>query len=272
METENFKFSGNVGDIISLIPAWNKFWVNSGKKINLFLWLDRQAHYYQGASHPVTDPYGIQCMLNRRMFDLVKPLLLQQPCINEVNIFQGEECKADFDRLYETHVNKPYGSINRWAFYVFPDLSCDVSGRWLTVPDSEEDLARGKIIITRTERYHNQLTHYFFLREYQEHLLFAGLEYEHEIFCKEFNLEMPFLKTNDFLILSQAIKQCRFFMSNQTAAFQIAEGLKVPRILELCSAFPNVVPIGEDAYDFYSQKSLEYYFNLLYRKTSAAQS
>ena len=65
----SFKFSGNVGDIISLIPAMNEFYESFGNKIVLHLWLNRAAHYYDGAKHPVIDGNGQQVMLNKKMFD-----------------------------------------------------------------------------------------------------------------------------------------------------------------------------------------------------------
>lgn len=269
METVNAKFSGNVGDMISLIPAMNRYYELFGKKIILCLRLNVSAQYYAGARHPVVDGNGIQVMLNGRMFESIKPLMMAQPCIEDVVVFKGQEkIKLDFDRLYEIPVGKPNGSINRWPFYIYPNLATDLSVIWATVPDPIVDSeAKGKIVITRTERWQNQLVHYFFLREYQDDLIFVGLEYEHEMFCQQFNLDIPFLKTNNFLELAQAIKQCRFFMSNQTAAFQIAEGLKVPRILEKCEPFPNVIPIGHMAVDFKDQLAFEYYFKFFYEKT-----
>jgi hypothetical protein len=45
--------------------------------------------------------------------------------------------------------------------------------------------------------------------------------------------------------------------------FQIAEGLKIPRIVELCAHAPNVIPVGEMAFDFYAQNALEMYFHTL---------
>lgn len=263
---KSFKFSGNAGDMLTLIAALNEFYLQTGTKAILRLWLNRPAHYYDNAKHPVVDGIGQQVMLNKRMFDAVRPLLLAQPCIEDVTVFAGEQVDYDFDELYQKEIGKPHGSINRWPFYIFPNAACDLSVPWMNVPDSVEDLAKGKIIVTRTERYTNPFIHYFFLRKYQDQLLFVGLEYEHELFCQQFNLDIAFLKTNTFLQLAQAIKQCRFFMSNQTAAFQIAEGIKKPRILEISRIYNNVVPVGENAFDFHSQIGLEHYFTSLIAK------
>jgi ADP-heptose:LPS heptosyltransferase len=118
-----------------------------------------------------------------------------------------------------------------------------------------------KVIINFTQRHRNYLINYFFLREHQDKLVFAGLAKERDLFCKNWNLDIPLLEPDNFYHLAQNIKHCKFFLGNQSFCFQIAEALKVPRILELFPMMPNVVPIGENAYDFYHQGGVEYYFN-----------
>jgi len=76
---------------------------------------------------------------------------------------------------YETqNVGMPALSINRWYFYVFPDMACDLSEVWIDVPDSEIDLARGKILVTRSERYRNDRIDYSFLKPYEDEIMFCG--------------------------------------------------------------------------------------------------
>ena len=55
-------------------------------------------------------------------------------------------------------------------------------------------------------------------------------------------------------------------MGNASVCYQIAEALKVPRILETFPMMPNVVPMGKDGYDFYAQSACEYYFDKLLNK------
>ena len=267
MSTINVKFSGNAGDCITLLPAIREYYRKFGKKSVLLYRLDIKAFYYNNAKHPVIGPDGDSVMMKRKMFETLRPLLLAQEGIEDVRVFNGEEIKLDFDLLYINNVNKPLGSINRWPFYIYPNLACDLTAPWITVPELGEDLAKGKILVCRTERYRINMVHWFFLRQFEKELLYVGLESEHENFCREFGLNIGFLKTKNFLTLAQAMKQCRFFLSNQTAAYQIAEGLKIPRIVESCAEFPNVIPVGDKAYDFKDQKSLEYYFNFLYNET-----
>ena len=44
---------------------------------------------------------------------------------------------------------------------------------------------------------------------------------------------------------------------------ELAEAMKVPRILEIFPIMPNVIPVGEHAYDYYHQGGVEYYFKKL---------
>ena len=265
--TANFKFSGNFGDVIASIPAMDKYYRLFSKRIILYSHIGIRVNYYDGAIHPVQNDNGQQVMMTLEMMDMLRPLLLEQSCIEEFKAWDGEEIKIDFDKLYTRNVNKPYGSINRWPFYLYPNLSTDLSGKWLNVPDSKNDLAKGKVLVTRTHRYNNPLISYFFLRPFQDHLMFAGTKEEHEKFMKDFNLDFPRLEISNFLELAQSVKQSRFLLSNQTAIFQIAEGIKKPRILEICSLFPNVIPIGKKAYDIFEQMPLEHHFNELFNET-----
>lgn len=263
METTSFSHTGNIGDVWASIPAMSQHYINTGKKVNLYLEANIPATYYKGAIHPTKDESGANVMLNQKMIDMMIPLLKEQDFINEVKVWEDEKIDVYLAWFRETHVGLPNFSINRWYFYVFPDLTCDLSGVWLQVPDAEKDLAKGKIIITRSERYQNDRIDYSFLKPYEEDCLFCGTMREYNNFCMSYDLNIPKFNVSNFLVLAQAIKQCRFHITNQTQAFQLSEGLKIPRILELCSLAANCIPIGKDAYDFQAQLGLEYAFHKL---------
>lgn len=262
----SFKHSGNAGDILAAIPAMNEYYNKTKKKILLYLVIGQKAIYYQGATHPIKDDDGEMVMLNKYMFDMIKPLLLCQECIEDIREYNEEEIQVDLDMIRDTFVNMPNGSINRWYFYVYPDLSTDLTVKWITISDTDKDIAKNKIIISRTQRYTNESINYSFLKEYEKNIVFAGTKLEHEIFCYKQNLSIPLLIVNDFLELAQGIKQSKLHLSNQTMAFQISEGLKHPRVVELCYFAPNVIPHGENAFDFYNQKAVEYYVHYLFNK------
>lgn len=125
---------------------------------------------------------------------------------------------------------------------------------------------RKKIIINRTERYQNPYITYFFLKDYQDQLVFAGTEKEHDLFCKQWELDIPYLQVNNFLDLAQAISICKFGIFNQSLCFHIAENLKKKRILEVCTSFPNSFPQGGEGFPFVTQNALEYFFQELIKK------
>lgn len=272
----NFLSSGNSGDTIASLPAVREFYRKTGVKPTLYLRKDCEAFYYEGAVHPVKategEKAGKNVMLNQKMIDMLLPLLKAQQFFEDVKVWTDEKIGCDLDQIRETNVGMPGLSINRWYFYVYPDLACDLSKPWLTVPDSDKDLAKGKIIITRTERYLNSNINYEFLKPFEDECIFSGTMREYNNFCMSFDLNIKKLTVNTFLDLAQAIKQSRFHITNQTLANQISQGLFHPSILEVCTFAPNCIPIGEDRYDFLAQAGLEYYFGLLHKKTAPMRS
>lgn len=268
MGTASFSHTGSIGDAWASIPAMREYYRKTDKKIILYLEKDIKAEYYEGATHPTKDSKGNMCMLNDAMINMMIPLFKEQSFIEDVKVWTDEKIQIPLGMIRETYVGMPNFSINRWYFYVYPDLACDLSGIWLDVPDTEKDYAKGRIIITRSERYRNDRINYMFLKKYEDELLFCGTMREYNNFCMSYDLNVRKLVINNFLELAQSIKQCRFHITNQTQAFQLSEGQKIPRILELCGFAPNCIPIGEDAYDFFAQPALEYYFDLLYKKTA----
>lgn len=258
MKTTNFRHTGNIGDVWASIPAMRQFYKTTGTKINLYLEKDLDAQYYEGAVHPTKDDNGKMVMLNAKIIEMMIPLLREQSFINDCKVLEDEEIQVDLAQFRETFVGLPHFSINRWYFYVYPDLTCDLSGVWLECPDSEKDYAKGKIIVTRSERYTNPGIDFSFLKPFEDDILFCGTMREYNNFCMGFDLNIKKFHINNFLELAQAIKQCKFHITNQTQAFQLSEGLKIPRILELCASAANCIPIGENSFDYFKQQGLEY--------------
>lgn len=263
METTSFLHSGSIGDCWAAIPAINEHYKKTGKKVVLYLEKDRKAFYYEGAVHPTKSADGEQVMLNEAMINLMIPLFKEQECIADCLVWNGEKIQVDLNMIRDTFVNMPNGDLRRWYFYPFPDLSCDLSPKYITVPDAEEDYAKGKLIIARSERYRNENIDYSFLKPYEDDLLFSGTMREYNNFCMTFDLNIKKLIVKDFKHLAQCLKQSKGLMSNQTMIFQIAEGLKIPRVVELCNFAANVIPVGENAFDFYAPQAAEYYFHVL---------
>ena len=275
MILENMIHAGNTGDVIAALPSIKQFYTKTGIKPTLYLVKDHPAKYYDGAVHPVKGESGEQVSLNQDMIGKLIPLLSIQPYIKEVKMIHISEITfaqshaeskdgnkyINLSFIRDTFCNIPYGEIRRWYFMIYPDLTCDLSVKYLDVPDLDRDLAKGKIIICRTERYLNHQLDYSFLKEYQDDLLFAGTMREYNNFCMSFDLEIEKLHIDNFLELAQALKQSKGLISNQTMIFQIAEAMKIPRAVEICSFAPNVIPCGENGFDYLGQTGLEVHFH-----------
>lgn len=262
--TSSFLHWGNIGDVHAAIPAMREMSRKTGKKIKLYLKADQPAEYYKGAVHPTKNAEGGFVCLNEKMIEMMIPLYKAQSFIDEVKIWEDEPIEWDLNAIRWMNVGMPHTSINRWYFYIFPDFTCDLSKAWLDVPDTEKDFAKGKILINRTERYHaSDLIDYSILKPYEDDCLFIGTMREYNNFCMNYELNIEKVNVVDFLEFAQAVKQCKFYLGNQSQGFQLAEGLKVPRILETCISAANVTPIGENAFDFITQLGLEYAFHNL---------
>lgn len=266
MKVLNIKHSGNSGDIVYALSGIKAVCEKYGAQARLFLWLDRPAFYYEGATHPVENAKGKNVMLNRYMFDMLKPLLDNQPYIESVNPWEGEKINIDMDRIREVNVGIPYGDIRRWYFYLFPDMCTDlcepsIMQEFVLPPEPVKDMEY--ILVNRTQRYNNVRISYAFLRDYPT-VLFAGTPTEFELFAHEVPNAIHVLP-KDFLELSEYILFSKLFVGNQSMCYAIAEQMKRPRVLETCAYAPNVIPAGPDGYDFYTQTALEYYVEKLWK-------
>lgn len=229
--------------------------------------------------------------LTHATMEMIKPLLLSQPYIAGVESFEEvypEKYRAwvqafsqdnsyehagrwysanpdnpvDLDKVNLFPVGAPYGNIFRWPFFIWPDMACDLSTPWIEVP--KVPFLKDTILINRTLRCQNESISYAFLKEYQDRLIFVGLDSEFDAFqlhSKIFTIQH--FKATDFLQLATWINSCKVFIGNQSLCFSLAEALKVPRILETCDYLPNVIPQGKDGYDFIFQWNLEWFTNHL---------
>jgi hypothetical protein len=250
------------------IPAMRQFHLKTSKYIKLYLVKNVRGEYYEGAVHPTKNEKNENVMLNDKMIEMMTPLLLAQGFIKEVVSITEEEYKTTdilchLEWVRETFVGMPHFPLQKWYSTIFPDLDFDLSEKWLEAPESDKDLAKNKIIITRSERYTNPSLDYSFLKSYEDDILFCGTMREYNIFCMTYDLNIRKFNISNFLELAQAIKQCKFHISNQTQAHQLSEGLKIPRILEACANASNCIPIGKDAFYYLNQVGLECYFHKL---------
>jgi len=267
------KHSVNLGDIIAALPACKKYYEITKRKILFCQSVNQRAAYYAGAIHPTVDEQGEAVCVNQPMWEMMKPLVESQEYIKEFEKYQGQPIDLDFDVIRgKTFVGMPNLMIQSWVMYAFPDLSIDLSEKWMELPDIKnhpiKKQVEGKIILNFTERYRNELIDYFFLQNYAPDLIFAGTEKEYWLFCNKWNLTIPRLEIKDFLEYAYAIKYSRYFLGTQSFGWNISQAIHHPRIVELCRFAPNVQPmVGANSHGFFHQVGVEYYFRRLYNET-----
>ncbi len=263
----------NLGDIMGALAACKRYYDVTKRKIIFLQRINMPASYYQGAVHGTVDENGTMVTLNKPLFDMVKPLLEAQEYIESMEIFNGQRVDLNFDTIRgKTFVNMPQGSLQAWLFYAFPDLAIDISEPWLFLPESKtqiEEVTKGKVIINFTERYRNGIMDYHFLKNYAPDLMFSGTEAEYFKFCNQWGLTIPKLEIKDFLELAYALRGCRFILSNQSFQWNLATGMGVSRVLEVCQYAHNCMPFyGKNNFGYFHQTGLEYYFRRLYNETA----
>lgn len=264
------KNSFNSGDAITMLAGLNHLYQTKGIKTIFYQRLGLPAFYYDGAQHPIKNDDGQHVCMNKATFALLKPLLESQPYIESAEVYKGENVDYDFDQTRDRKaVPMPYGNIHNWVFFVCPELSCDLSKPWIFRPKSqfedanEYDDLKDVVILNRTSRYQNPYIHYYFLKPHQDKIRFIGLAEEHSEFCNKWGLDIKRIWVNDFSEIAKIFASCKGFIGNQSFCWQIAEAMKIPRILEYCQFFPNCHPIGQNGHAFLYQEAAELYFNNL---------
>jgi len=244
-DTVQFKHFGLLGDIIYAIPAMKALAGN--KKIKLHLQINQKSLYKRTMKHA-----NKNIILTGKNVEMLAPLLLSQSEFLSCDILTDQHIDYDLDEFRKFPFDYNTGHICRWYFHMY-GITADLSKPWLQVKPDES--FKNEIIIARSFRYRAPGIHYDFLRQYND-ISFIGVKDEYE----DMKQVIPHLKhkqVSDFLEMAQVIAGCKFFVGNQSFPYSLAEALKVKRVLELCFECPNVIPEGENAYDFLYQAQFE---------------
>lgn len=271
------RHSVNLGDLIYSLWGLRAVARRHNAKIQLYQWIDKGAFYYEGAEHPTKNDKGTNVSMNQAMFNMVKPLIESLEFIHSFEVYNCQKVAIDLDRCRRMNVNIPYGDIRRWIMYADPELQADISEvviplnknctpyalekEWRKFDDVLNQVS-GQIIANRTSRYRNESIHYGFLQHTPLKVYFAGNMEEYA----EFQSHVPkaeYLHVKNFLELAIYISSAKVFIGNQSFCFSLAEAMKTPRILEVCSYAPNVIPCGPNGYDFYTEDSAQWLVNEL---------
>lgn len=244
-EGVHFKHFGLLGDIIYAIPAMKALAGNN--KIHLHLQIDQPSLYTKSMQHANKDK-----ILTQKNVEMIAPLLLSQQGFATCDVLSDQKIDYDLDEFRKYPFDYNTNHICRWYFHMY-GITADLSKPWLTVKADES--MRNEIVIARSFRYHAPGISYEFLKNYPN-TTFVGTKEEYA----ELQRSIPGLKhkqVGNFLQLAELVAGSKFFIGNQSFPFALAEALKVPRALELCFECPNVIPEGENAYDFVYQPQFE---------------
>jgi hypothetical protein len=111
---------------------------------------------------------------------------------------------------------------------------------WLTIPDPQYKwVCTPPVIFSRSFRYRNHRFPWKAVwQKYKTDAAFLGTENEWLEFCETVG-KVPHVETLTLLEAACLIAKCKLFVGNQSALYSIAEGLKMPRVLEVWRQEPN---------------------------------
>jgi hypothetical protein len=249
----SFLNSCKLGDILYSVAGMNAYCKRHNAKARLYL--------RPNVTNPSQDGNG-EIMLTNESYDALRPLLMQQDFIEDVREYTGEPIDVNLDAIRQAKIGMPFGHIGKWYEYVFPEMHADLHEVWLQFNNitSIAEMVKGSIIISLSNNYRNQWIRYEFLNIFHTELPIFFIGWENE--AQDFINKVPrakWLKCDDFNEIAVALSSCKVFLGNQNAVFAVAEGLKIPRILEVFPFVPNVIPQGKDGFDFHTQNSFEFY-------------
>lgn len=249
----SFKHSGHIGDIINVLPVIKE--LSNTHACDLYININKPLEVDHFA-HQAGNVY-----LNRKIYDMLAPLLKSQKYINNVEIFENQIIDINFDLLRELPINLLFDNLKYGS--LISGVQPDIHQSYLEVIPHKT--ITNKITVLRSLRYRNQFINYKFLENYKD-LLFIGTKDEYTELKKEIE-NLQFHDCKDFLEMAQIIKASRFFVGNSSLGIDLAEATKIPRLLEACPGFPARQVHGINAYDFYFQSHFEKFFKILFEET-----
>jgi hypothetical protein len=248
----SFLHSGHLGDIINSLPLIQK--ISENHRCSLYVRANKalpiKYRFYKNSKDLV--------FLDDKNVDMLIPLLKCQPFLHKVEKFENQKIDINLDLFRNLPINFNEDNI-RW-YSLLTGVHPDLSKPSLFVKENES--FKNKVIIIRSTRRKNIFINYKFLTDYKD-LIFVGLKEEYLDLKKDVS-NLEFHDCRDFLEMAEIIKSGKFFLGNPSLGYVIAEGLKVPRLLENFPEYHVMNPVGSNAYDFYFQDHFEKLFSDLY--------
>ena len=241
----SFLHSGQLGDLIYSLATIKE--LSKSHKCKLYIQINKSMPLdYNDSSKKV--------FISKRSGDLILPLLKNQDFLDTVKIYKDEKIDINLDLFRDIPINLSFYST-RWFSHLV-GININVENTFLSA--KPHNLIKNKIVIHRSPRYRNPYINYKFLNN-TKNLLCIGLEDELKNLKKEIN-NLEFHGCKDFLEMAEIIKASKFYIGNVSFQYSMAEGLKIPRLLEASPDFPVVFPVGPNSFDSYHQNHFEKFF------------
>lgn len=201
---------------------------------------------------------GALYLRKERQFATLAPLLAVQSYVREALLYDG--------RPYDHHLDDYRPISRRNPSRLLTQCHLDVVGKsielttaWL---ENVEPQRGADIVVACTPRYHDaEEIEWPILSEFRERLRFIGYDKDWRYFSTKAGFKPARLKVDNALQFAAAIKGSRIFLGNQSLGFAIAEGLKHPRVLEVCRRLPNCMPQGDHGFTRLSYDLLRSYLD-----------
>jgi len=227
----SFKHSGDLGDILYALPTVKA--LGGG-----ILYLDVDG----GKTEPEVikqNPRG-RNKFNANGYATIRPLLLQQPYLTDVQVWQGQAVAYNLDQARRLMSDQRLNLVALWlkAFNLNPAI---FNQPWLTINDPPLRLHK-PMLVNRTCRYHSKY-HWWAANApaLAQQAIFLGFEKEHEIFEYTFDVKIEFFKARDALHIAQLLLGSQWLIGNQSFIMAIAHGLGTPYIEESYDYAPTSV-------------------------------
>lgn len=253
MAHQRFKHSGDLGDIIFSLPAIRALGggvlyldpnggqhsplVNWAAKTSTKLLLHLDPESDQGI--PVTElPGKTRTNLNAASIESLRPLLLRQDYIVDVQPWQGETVEHDLDQ-FRQHNRFNNLSDSHLAAFGLPLTERDRA--WITV-DEPITIDGRPIVIARSPRYHGNFGFWeSILPLIKDRCVYVGYPQEHEYFVYTFGHRVMHFPTPDITTLARVIAGSRQFIGNVGLPHALAEAMKKDLINEIYRVNPTAM-------------------------------
>lgn len=188
-------------------------------------------HYCKDQLRPV----GGKTKLNINGYNFIRPLLLNQPYIEDVKVYNGEEVDHNLNKFRQLFTKGGFRSQHGCLLDVQRQALglpvYDVNVPWLDCGDPIK--LNKKILISRSPRYQSAYSKIQGLRLFfQDKAIFIGIKKEHELFEWTFDIKIDFFESNNALEIAKVIKGSECIMSNSTLNLALAIGLGHPNIVQ----------------------------------------